>query len=280
MSSDWIDSVNQKLGPARISDLSRYIDPSYLQEDYSPIDRFYLSTQELLRISTPEFIENNSPLWPLILVGFVSATENYFREIFSQLLHICPIAKNKSTEKKINIASALWYGRNFVARGAFEDYSFASASTITKTCSDYLGHNLKCAKKEDSIFIEFDKICELRHCIVHCNSIIGGKNAIKLGLRNDNDNTVKVSIDYSKLQECGLICTTLVTSVNTELFELIVRRWATEWPRLPSWDPKDEFILFKKIWKLFYSHIDFQNNSIVCELSIRKCRNRAKQFYK
>ncbi|MHB8101440.1 MAG: hypothetical protein ACYDEF_04510 [Methanosarcina sp.] len=279
MSYDWRDSVNQKLGPARVSDISKYIDPSHLPEDCSPIDRFYLSTQELLKISIPDFFEKNPLIGPLILVGFVSATENYFREIFSQLIHICPIAKHNSTDKKINIASALWYGKNFVARGAFEDHSFASAYTITKTCKDYLGYDLKCAKKADSIFNEFDKICELRHCIVHCNSIIAGKNAIKLGLKNENDNTIKVSIDYPKLQECGLICTCLVTSVNTELFELIARRWAVDWPKLPSWDPKDEYVLFKKTWNLFYSNTDSQNSSIVCELTMRKCKNLTKQFY-
>lgn len=276
---NWKDCINQKLGPARISDLSSYIQPSRLPENYSPIDRFYSNTQELLKISTPDFLESNPLIGPLILVGFISATEDYFREIFSRFIYICPIAKDKFTDKKINIASALWCGKYFMARVAFEDYSFASSNAIIKACKDYIGHDIVCAKNEDSIFKEFDKICELRHCIVHSNSIIAGKNAIKLGLKNEKNKAIEISIDYSKLQECGLICTCLVTSLNIELFELIVRRWAVEWPRLPSWNPKEEYILFKKIWDIFYSEKDYQSNSIDCILTIRQCKNFAKQSF-
>lgn len=273
---NWQDSVNQKLGSARISDIASYIQLSHLPENHSPIDKFYSSTQGLLRISTPAFFESNSLIGPLILVGFVSATEDYFREIFSQLMHICPIAQTKFTDKKINMATALWYEKSSLARGAFEDYSFASAESIIKTCSAFLGHEFICAKNEDSIFVEFDKICELRHCIVHCNSTIAGKNAIKLGLKNDKNRAMDISIDYQRIQECGLICTCLVTSVNAELFELIVKRWVKDWPKMASWDPKNENALFKKIWSLFYSKKDSQNNSIDCVLSMTKCKNLAK----
>ncbi|MHB8103529.1 MAG: hypothetical protein ACYDEF_15510 [Methanosarcina sp.] len=277
---NWKDCVNQKLGPARISDLSLYIQPSRLPENYSAIDRFYSNTQELLKISTPDFLENNPLIGPLILVGFISATEDYFREVFSRLIYICPVEKENFTDRKVSIASAIWCGKNFMARAAFEDYSFASTNAITKTCKEYIGYDIICAKNEDSIFKEFDKICELRHCIVHSSSIMAGKNAIKLGLKNKKDKPIEISIDYPKIQECGLICTCLVTSVNLELFECIVTRWAVSWPKLLSWDPKDEYALFKKIWNLFHSEKDSKNNPIDCVPTLRKRMYLAKNSFR
>ena len=124
----------------------------------------------------------------------------------------------------------------------------------------------------------FDNICELRHGIVHSGRIIAGKNAIKLGIDSSRDKSCIV-IKYSELQDILSICSSLVGSVNTYLFERLCLRWAIEWRRLPSWRPQDEHSKFKKIWELMHSTVDESQEMIPTNITMRKCKNLVKSTY-
>jgi len=127
---------------------------------------------------------------------------------------------------------------------------------------------------------EFGKICELRHGIVHSNSLLAGKNAIKLEISNNAPNeALKITVGYEQLQECRLISTMLIASFNTEMFEEMAKRWAVDWPKLPSWDSETADALFEQIWLSFYSKVDEQNSSISTPLTMLQCQDRVKQEF-
>jgi hypothetical protein len=112
----------------------------------------------------------------------------------------------------------------------------------------------------------------------HSNSILAGKNAIKLGI-DAASTVIKINIGYGELQDCASICTTLVTTFNSELFNEMAKRWATEWRRIILIDSKNEHKLFKQVWDTFYSSVDAANNLIPNKISMVKCKNRVKRVY-
>lgn len=275
---EWRKAVNQSVGPAKITNIDNFflrITPNFT----SPIDTFYNNTQELIKIAQPDFLKMSPRLGSLFLIGLVSSTENYFRDLFAKMLKICRTSQAKSAENTIKLGSVIWHGNIEVERGAFENTSFASAEEIRKTVKNFLDIELEKNGPTNTILAEFDKVCELRHGIVHCDSIISGKNALKLKLLPSSAR-IQIQIGYPQFQECALICNTLVVSFNAEVFERFARRWAYDWSKLPYWDATVEKSLFKEIWDSFYSKIDNVANRITPNITMAKCRNAIKKEFK
>lgn len=277
MNKNWKNCVNQVMGTARISDLNQYISKISISNN-SPIDDFYKKSDELLRTANPDFLKKNSEIGPLLMIGLISTTENYFRNLFSKIIQLCPISKKHSANQSIMLGSVIWFGNSCVEKGAFEHMSFSDVNNIRKTCKKFLNFEIKQGSNTEPVLKEFEKICELRHSIAHCDSFIAGRNAIKLGFVNTSLD-IKIKAGYKELQECGLICNTLVATFNNELFEEMVKRWVIEWPKMTTWDKKIELKLFKDLWFLFYSKIDEEMNEISNPLTLVKCKNLIKKEY-
>ncbi len=282
MSDNWREAVNQTINTAKINDINQYVAPSSLID--SPIDAFYATTQDILHVGQPDFLRQHPSMGTLLLVGLISASENYFRDLFARIIRICPIAQAASSEQAINLGSVIWHREGLVERGAFENISFADVGKIINTCRKFLKYELKKNGITNGItnelLEEFGKICELRHGIVHSNSLLAGKNAIKLKIPNNVPNeALKITVGYEQLQECSLISTMLIASFNTEMFEEMAKRWAVDWPKLPSWDSETADALFEQIWLSFYSKEDEQNSSISTPLTMLQCKYRVKREF-
>lgn len=267
---DWKLSICATPTTVRIQDIRQFV--SVHDSEDSPIDYFYKDRNNILNAISPEFSTNNQSIVPFALVGLISITENYFREIISRFISICPKAKVKSSEKSLNLATA-WFGYGELEKGAFENTSFSSATTIKKNLQNLLQYNVESSNEILAPLNEFDKLCELRHAIVHSACLLAGKNAIKLELPS-SEKSVKVTISYSQLQEAADICTSLVSSVNLGLFNHISKRWLNDWPRTIAYQNEDFNLLFNKIWILFFSTFDSDNHLISCPLSKIKTKNK------
>ncbi|WP_395278923.1 hypothetical protein [Enterobacter bugandensis] len=274
--NNWRRSVNQTTGTHTSTLLSTCIN-SKVKPYPAPIDVFYTETKDIISKFAPQDFLTCDWLGSYLSLGIFSSTENYFREIFSEIISICPCAQKTSASSPINLGSVIWHPVGDIARGAFEHLSFADSDMIFKSARNYIGIELKIPQFV-KIFEEFDKICELRHGIVHSSRIIAGKNAIKLGLNSSKDKSY-ITIGYSELQDIMAACNNLVTTINTFLFEKISHRWAIDWRTFPSWSITDEHINFKKIWTIFYSSIDSGHGTIPSKLTLMKCKNMIKSEY-
>lgn len=78
---------------------------------------------------------------PLILVGLIFLTENYFKGILAGTLCLCPMAKEKSANKTLNLATA-WFGYGDLEKGVFENTSFSDADTVRKIFTNLLAYNI------------------------------------------------------------------------------------------------------------------------------------------
>ena len=162
----------------------------------------------------------------------------FFREVLSDCLFLCPIARANAAEKVINLGGLLWHGQTRYSRSAFDNSSFVTTKELKKAASEYIGFKLQEAVFE-TLLTEFEKVCHLRHSIVHGDGILPGKNAVQLEIPSQMM-PLKVVIRYDQLQETASVLTTLVATFNRELFALMCQRWAIDWRKRSDWDEAKE----------------------------------------
>lgn len=262
----WKNSVNMPHVALIAQDPTLFVEEISISKK-SPIDNFYETTSEINTKCTPGFISSNgNSITSLMLVGLISATENYFREILGEILSICPIAQKKSVEQKIQLGSLLWGDKSVHNKTAFEFLAFSNSKNITDTFNSFIEHVVSQHGTWKSWLNEFDKLCELRHAIVHSDNLIAGKNAIKLNLQRSKK-PQRIKIDYANLQNASLVCTSTVQAANNELFEMMVKRWAVSWRQLgcPPEQISDKNLL--AIRNLFLSKRDNRNRTITARQS-------------
>lgn len=266
---DWKQTVSATASTVNIGNIDSYVCVSTSVN--SPIDNFYNERNQLLSAISQTYATSHPTVMPLILVGMISITENYFRELLAGIITLCPVAKEKSSSKALNLAT-IWFGYSQMEKGAFENISFSDVDAVKKAFNSFIGYEIKPSNQLVAPLDEFGKLCELRHAIVHSASMLAGKNAIKLQLPNSED-PVRVRVGFSELQEAAEICTSLVCAVNLELFGFISRRWLFEWPGTPAYMGQNMNKLFRKVWNLFYSDFDATNGLISVPLTYIKTRN-------
>ncbi len=269
--SNWRNCISQSVGSERINNLNEYVS-SCVASQKSPIDEFYDESKNVLTLFPYNAWGYNSWTGSLASIAIISSVENYYRQVFSKILKICVDSKRNAASNSVNLGSVIWHPLSEVERGAFEHISLASSDNINNTSKKYVGIDLRKSGLE-IILEEFDKICELRHGIVHSGNIVAGKNGIKLQLQSNIDIT-KVNIGFDQFQKIMSVCNALVVDSNKVFFEELARRWATSWRNAPGWDSAEENSRFKDIWQVFFSKRDQENGTIPEDITWVKCKNR------
>lgn len=243
--------VNESPPFAKIGDISDYIKPV---NTLNAIDQFRLGIKETVEYGTMNRLDDCDFLGRLLVLRLVSCSEAYFRRILSDTLRLCPMARSHASEKQINLGGLLWHGKERYSLSAFDNTSFSSSKELKSGSLGYVKFQL-----EDAIFksllIEYDRVCNIRHSIIHADGIVPGRNAVLLGIP-PIDGQVEIVIKYDEIQEAASVVSTLVATYNRELFAVLCERWAIGWRKRPEWKTEDEDKLFIAIWGSFFSRID------------------------
>ena len=269
--SDWYRSVCRPAVSQRLTNPHSYVTVGPVST-ISPIDQYLTATESLLKIGNPSFFSDHPALAGQMLVALVSETESYFRDLFSRLLLVCPVSQNRAALRDVKLGSVIWYRTGQLERGAFEHFSFASSDNIIDTLRKYF--DIQIDEKSDpyALLQQFDLLCELRHAAVHSGGLISGKNALKLQLVR-TELSVALSVDFQRFQEVTELCTSLVCSMNIELFKKFGERWRDKWPAcVPNWSVRSANIRFKHLWSIFASSIDQSKGLPARALGCVQCR--------
>ena len=274
---NWKDCINKPTGVERIQDIQSYLKKE--NDIYkAPIDRFYLEVRKIIGYCTDiQALEDNDFLGPLLYVGIISKTENYFREIMVECIRICPICRKATANHSIPFGSVMWQKKGDFERGVFENVSFSDISVLKKEIRNCLNIEVNKNKLLVGILDEFDKLCQMRHAIVHSSRILAGKNAVKLNVPADSEKVV-IKIGYAELQECASICTACIMAFNLMLFEEMIIRWAIGWRKMDFWDVKKENKLFTEIWAVFSSDLDREDAQLAV-MTKSKCKSAIKREF-
>ncbi|MBB5047567.1 hypothetical protein HNR60_002324 [Rhodopseudomonas rhenobacensis] len=243
-----VDFVNEAPPVSKLGAVPQYLRPCV---GGSAIDVFLRRVRETLSYGSSTTLISNDFIGRLLVLGVVAASEAYFREVLSQSMTLCPVARSAAAAKTINLGGLLWHGREGFSRSAFDNSSFSSAKELKSAAQEYIGFKLA-ESSFGALLQEFDKVCQIRHGIVHGDGVLPGKNAVQLDVP-PQQTPVMIVVRFDQLQEVASVVTTLVVTFNRELFALMCQRWAIEWRKRDDWRPDLEGILFSRIWKVFLS---------------------------
>lgn len=262
-------------------DLKKAIDKSHIEAGISPIDEFISNGTEinkLFSVTLPPVVGN------LIILGYVSAIESYFRAIFRRLILVDEASQASCEEKKISYGAILSNLDLMLPEALFEDISFAGKKNIIKSINEFLGLTLQESSIPQDLLEtlnQFNEICELRHCIVHRFGKFGSRNAISLGLTEHKDHVEKpIKCDFATLQQFVTVCHNTVRITNNFLFQKILLRLiidgktkkkSTVW----KWDYKEDRELFFKYFSIFQS----KEHPASPSLNVYTAYNKYKQYY-
>lgn len=229
-------------------------DTDFKESNISPIDTFFEKTTELNKlIADPDDFPGQ--LAGLILLGYVSAVESYFREIIRKLILIDTASKRKCEKHSLTYGAAIIYDSEMLPEAMLENYSFAGSKNIEESLKNFLG----ITKGDYSSGVietmhQFSKVCQLRHCCVHRFGRLGSNNAIALGLEDHKEYLEKpLKIDFNTLQAIFLVCNNTVKEINNFLFEKILDRNVSEGLYSWEWDLRKDKNEFVKYYNLFVS---------------------------
>ena len=250
---DYKYRINDYSKPSKL-DTQGLFDKDFIESALSPIDTFFKKTTELNKlVGLPADFSNQ--LAGLILLGYVSAVESYFREIIRKLIVIDNVSRKKCEKQLLTYGAALTHELEMLPEALLETVSFAGSENIKNSLKNFLGIAKGDYSNDVNKAIEqFTKVCQLRHCSVHRFGRLGSNNAIALGLEDHKEYLEKpLKINFNTLQEILLICNNIVREINNFLFEKILIRSVSEGSYSWEWDLRKDKAEFKKFYDMFVS---------------------------
>lgn len=250
-------NINNNGITSPISNTETFFDITYTENNDSAVDSFFKKMKEFnliivhLESSTLE-IALQKANFNLVLLGQISAVESYMREIIRKLIILDKYSNIKSSSSELTYGAAINYRKDILPEALMERFSFASQKNIIDAFREFLDIKGGCPTELETVLQEFDKICQLRHCMIHRFGKLGSNNAIKLGLEQHLECLEKpLSLDNNHLFETYTVCSNVVLVVNNYLFKTILTRTLEEdW----IWDFRRDKNKFKKYFELFYSN--------------------------
>lgn len=138
-------------------------DPSNVVQSFSAIDNFIINCTEINKLWLSQ--STVSPEFGRILIlGYVSAVESFFRSLFSSIINSNLFAKSNAHSFPITFGAALYHKKEYLPEALLEGYSFAGQSDIKKAFNKFLSVDCKDITKELTVF---EKICQIRHCCMY-----------------------------------------------------------------------------------------------------------------
>lgn len=226
-------------------DTTLYMDGSFVHPKISSIEQYVDKTAKLNTLITPATFDET--LANLIFLGHFSAMESYFRAIIRNIILIDPVSQEKSNKCMLTYGAAVHHSLDMLPDALLEQVSFTGKKNVIDTIRNYLDIIEGGIPMELKILLdEFDKVCQLRHCIVHRFSMFGSQNAIHLGLGLHNKLIEKpIKLDYAKLQTLIQTLDLTVKSFNNFFFKVQFERGSWKWSYI---DDKSNFL---KLFNIF-----------------------------
>lgn len=262
--SSSIDSITLLSAPPEPLRTSRFFDENHKEPPHSPIDLFIINSNRInLLFVTADTI--NPELANVVLLGFMSATESYFRAVIRGLILIDEVCKEIANSKPVSYGAATHHSKELLPEALIEGVSFSNSSQVKDGLRDFLGIKGHIDADLSKMLSEYQKICEIRHCCVHRFGRLGSQNAIKLGLKDHQALLEKpLTIDREDIESIALTLRVFIKSYNNFVFRKILERSAKNKSDTGSllysenwtWNLSKDKKRFKSYYDLFSSKED------------------------
>jgi len=191
----------------------------------SPIDEFICA---IIRINAlcKDPKELPRELGHLMVLGFVSAVESYFRSLIRELVNTDPASFSCAQRQVISFAAAFHDNEKLKAEALVEHISFTSERRIVEGLVSFLGFKKGSSERGvKSVIGEYEKVCQLRHCVAHRFGKLGSQNALALDYDSHFSHIEKqIDFDYEAVQKISNVCDNFVRSINNFCYVIVLSR--------------------------------------------------------
>lgn len=241
-----------------LADTVELFNCAYTERASSAIDIFILNHREIAILSSGS-VEVTAEFARLLLLGYVSAVESFFRTIFRFIINNDQKAQADAHSLMVPYGAALYHEKKTIAEALLERYSFAGASDVKAALAKFLeGTSIR---PIESAIGEYEKICQLRHCCVHRFGKLGVQNGIVLGLAQHSAALEKpLVLTKTRLDEIAFWLIGFAKQMNNFMFQAMLDRsvndgnpYRINW----AWSYARDRRKFERIYRLFETTIDF-----------------------
>lgn len=233
-----LNSLTPFSAPTGTLNTHDWFDSSYSRAAKSPIDEFIENLYEInkLYLSSHNKGEYSAMLGSLSYLGMVSAAESYFRSLLRNLILVDPICQANAASRMVTYGAAVHHEKDLLPEALLENASFASKKNIATELKTLCNIN-KMTKdggvppQLQSLFENFESICQVRHCGIHRFGKLGSQQALKLGIGKHATLLEKpLKLSVAQLQDIAEALESLIKAVNSYCFNDIIRRTHTSGP--------------------------------------------------
>jgi hypothetical protein len=243
-------SVN-KSEEAIALDLSALFNPLQAPS-HSPIDEYYEHARELLLSVAQPDIERNDMVMRLLVLELVSTAELYFRRILSGVITICPLIAATAAKRPLLLGAISYYKRPALGYALLDGISLSGDGDVKRQTLNITGIDIKHNSSAHEALRGFERVCQLRHVIVHAKGEVGSKNIADLGVNVAVQSSLKISA--LSFQPLVVVTHNAVRAYNAFMFESILRSWLSSKYLSGSWSSDKK--MFVPLFKLFFSEED------------------------
>lgn len=231
-------------------------DEGFVDSNKSAIDDFIDKRRALFALLRPyesNISETPFELTNMIFLGCISAVESYIRKIIRNIINVDDWSRRNCEGQTLKYGAVLSHNDiTMLPEALLEEYSFANGWNIKETISKLIGIKFDKSEPLNTALIEFSKICQLRHCVVHRFGLLGSNNAIELGLSEHKRYLEKpMRIDFDHLNEMVQVCENVVKVINNHLFCEVIERTFVNNTEVWHLDYRRDRTKFKKYFDLF-----------------------------
>lgn len=252
---------NQTIGMPTIDTSEMFSSQSGISE-LSPIDQFIRNTEEINRIYLPVVYRDeglirdagvdNPPapgidgattgnagdpkaapasprvrpeLGALVVLGYMSAVESYFRALIRELILVDDHTHSLVEPMNVSFGAARHHKIEMLPEALTEHLSFASDNNVLEALRSFVGIKGHTPAQLQVSLNEFQKICEIRHCCVHRFGKLGSKTAIALGTESHKKFLEQPFAPSSAdLQGISAVLRHFVKTMNNHIFKSVIER--------------------------------------------------------
>lgn len=231
---------------------------AYVEDSVSAIDAFIENCKEINKLwaastaISPEFGR-------LLLLGYVSAVESFFRTVLRSIINTDAKAQSDALSYVVPFGAVLYHRKETVAEALLEGYSFASEKDVKAAFAKFLDVS-NVSETIKTLLVEYEKVCQLRHCCVHRFGKLGTQNGIVLGLEQHSGALEKpLSLDMQMLGDIAWWLMSFAKAMNNYMFKTLLERTVSEknpYKVAWTWSYSKDRAKFERIYKLFHTSKD------------------------
>jgi len=222
---------------------------------HNPIDEYLKHSKEMVVFACQNSISNE--VRAILLLDLVSSVEWYLRRTIVECINICDIAQKNIEKKQIPIGAMQYYNKNDLPYSTFDHAALSGTGEVVKVTREILGIDVnKSSTSTMEAIANFEKICNLRHAIVHSRGRMSFLNLLETGFSVEKGPFRIIVTDVS-YQDLMAICHSTVRAYNQLVFDSTLERWICAGYVEGDWSKDEE--RFKKLIDLFFSKEDFSS---------------------